>query len=56
LAGTNVVRILQTLKSTEKSTFSVALPKDLTKENTRIVVFAQENKNLQVIGAEGFDF
>jgi hypothetical protein len=56
LAGSNVVRVLQTVKSMEKSTISVALPKDLTQENTRIVVFVQDAKSLQVIGVEGFDF
>ena len=56
LSGTNVVRVLQTLKSIEKSTISVALPKDLVKENTRIVVFAQDSKSSQIIGVEGFDF
>ena len=56
LSGSNVVRILQTIKATEKSTFSVALPKDLSKENTRIIVFAQDAKNSQVLGVEGFDF
>ena len=56
LSGSNVVRILQTIKATEKSTFSVALPKDLLKENTRIIVFAQDSNNSQVLGVEGFDF
>jgi hypothetical protein len=56
LSGSNIVRALQTLKSSEKSTFNVTLPKDLDKENTRIVVFAQDLKSLQVIGVEGFDF
>ncbi len=56
LAGSNVVRVLQTVKSMEKSTISVALPKDLTQENTRIVMFVQDEKSLQVIGIEGFDF
>ena len=56
LSGSNVVRILQTIKATEKSTFSVTLPKDLSKENTRIIVFAQDAKNSQVLGVEGFDF
>ena len=56
LLGTNVVRVLQTIKSTEKSTISITLPKDLAQENTRIVVFAQDVKNGQVIGVEGFDF
>ena len=56
LSGSNVVRVLRTIKASEKSTFSVALPKDLTKENTRIVVFVQDIKSSQVLGVEGFDF
>ncbi len=56
LSGSNVVRVLQTVKSTEKSTFSMTVPKDLAKENTRIVVFAQDSKSNQIIGVEGFDF
>lgn len=56
LAGSNVVRVLQTLKATEKSTLSITVPKDLVKNNTRIVVFAQDSKSNQIIGVEGFDF
>lgn len=56
LSGTNVVRVLQTSKANEKYRISVALPKDLMKENTRIAVFAQNLKSLQVIGVKGFDF
>jgi hypothetical protein len=56
LAGSNVVRVLQTVKTAEKSTISVALPKDLTQGNTRIIVFVQDVKTLQVVGIEGFDF
>ena len=56
LTGTNVVRVLQTIKATEKSTISVDLPKDLAKENTRIVVLAQDVKNNQILGVKGFDF
>jgi hypothetical protein len=56
LAGSNVVRILQTVKASEKSTFTATLPKDLVKENTRIIVFAQGLKNLEMVGVESFDF
>lgn len=56
LSGSNVVRVLQTIKASEKSVFTIALPNDLVKENTRIVVFAQDSKSSQILGVEGFDF
>ncbi len=56
LIGTNVVRVFQTLKSSEKSIISMSLPKDLTKDNTRIVIFAQDITDNQVLGVKAFDF
>lgn len=57
LIGSNIVRVLQSHSlSSTKNIIIFAIPKDLVKDNARIVVFAQNPKSHQIVGASAYNF
>jgi len=52
LEGNNVVREMIELKNSNDLNFSLNIPEDLNTDNAAMVLFAQDNKTHQIIGAE----